>query len=126
LEKEIRKMIVKLQNEQSGLIELRFLEGSSNNWGPTTSKEYIDLDTSGLNYGGEIDKWLDLLKDQGRVMYPVNFTDREDRPKVVEGDADYVIVPHSIGDGGGPYLIPILAVRTFDGSFYADLAPHCT
>ena len=59
-------------------------------------------------------------------VYPVNFIAIEDRPKVVEGDADYVIVPKSDGTGAGPYLMPILAVRIFDGRFYADLVPYCT
>jgi len=121
-------MIGKISSEH-GLIELRQLKGHHGSWAITTTEECIDLDLSGINYktysGEEPIKWLNILKDHGKVLFPVTFQNQDDLPKEVEGAAEYVIVPHSDGGGNGPYLTPILAVRTFDGHIYADVLSLC-
>ena len=117
-------MISKICNE-NGLIEIRHLEGQSGHF-PKATKDDIDLDISGLAYDSTevMNKWLEILQDQIRVFYPVKKGSWNLRPVEVEGTAEYVIVPHSIGDGSGPYLMPILAVRTFNGAIYCDLLSH--
>jgi len=114
-------MISKLKNKK-GLIELRCLSGTY--YGATEiGTKYVHPDFCCLDEGEEKVRRINIIK-QVNCLVPVSFGPLDSCIKEVEGDAMYVVVAHSTGDGTGPFFSAALAVRTFNG-IYTDMYSLC-